>query len=942
LEVQCKYCHVEYEVDDERLDGASVIQCVNCGLKFEVGEQAAPEQPGDVGAALASADLAAALTQAAEQAAAEQAAAVEEPEAAAAAEPVAAEPATAAEPVAGEAAVAEAEPEAAAEEAAATEADAAAVAEPAEEPAAEEPAVEEPVAEAEPAAEAEAELAEEPAAEAPAAEEEPAAEPARPPRARTQPMTGGAVRRWFLKSPDGELREVPELTMLQKWIFTGLVARDWDISVDGETWKPLGNIDELEPFFGFAEEASAAWEDAASATLSLVKAQEERRTASEVGGKESSAVELSLDELEPVEEQAGGRRAGTVQGLPPPVPPAEPESPDWFLVDDEEIFEVLHPEFAGVNPTPPPLPPPKPKKARADSSAEGEMKPRKPAPEAKDGWGIEVISSSHLIEEYDDAIEAEKVQTQKVTDDAVVEEIDAPKADEGVARKHPPPPKPPPKRALPADLPAKRKTERDPWELDNRPPPLRKPAPAASNAGLVRGLAVVGVIGLLFGIYWFGLRDRSPAQPTARAPVVEPPVVAPPAAPPDAQVALSRDEVLAMAREAVIVSEESALRRARLELGNLAADDEVAIAQSRVAAALAQLILDRAALAGGENPRNDTEVETLAAEAVDHAALVLAKDGDNLAAKLAHADGRRLRGDKAGAIRQALRAARKADQVELALIQAKTYQRERDFRRARRELDKVVSDTDAAGDPRPRSRLALLALLAGDLDDADKQIAALRETHTDYPRTAQLASALDKARKVAAAATEPTGDDDDDDSSGGATASDGESYDELVKKAGRRADSGACKEAIDLYSRALDKKPRSVTALVGVGFCYIEVGSMSRALSSFNSALRISPKNTDALTGVAETYTQQGNKAKAIETYKKILAIHPTGYYAKIATRQIKMLGGTVPEAPKPDAPVEEAPKPDAPVEEAPKPDAPKPATNGSEGEDGAGAGDQG
>jgi hypothetical protein len=51
-------------------------------------------------------------------------------------------------------------------------------------------------------------------------------------------------RAWRVRSPEGAVREVPELTMLQKWIFTGLVTRAWEITVDGSTWKPLGNIDE--------------------------------------------------------------------------------------------------------------------------------------------------------------------------------------------------------------------------------------------------------------------------------------------------------------------------------------------------------------------------------------------------------------------------------------------------------------------------------------------------------------------------------------------------------------------------------------------------------------------------------------------------------------------------------------------------------------------------
>ncbi|HUH04479.1 MAG TPA: hypothetical protein VML75_20930, partial [Kofleriaceae bacterium] len=225
MDVRCKYCHIDYEVDESVLRGAStVMECINCGLRFEVD---APDVDADV--------------------------------------------------------------------------------------------------------DADAEI------QAPAS----AAQPAAPLADR---------RAWRVRSPAGAVRDVPELTMLQKWIFTGLVTREWEITVDGETWKPLGNIDELQAFFGFAEEAHEAWETAATAAMEVIVP---------AGEKQDSSVELDLSQLEEiVDDELPTRsvkapRAPTELGRPPPIPPALPHDVDaggWPLVADEDVFEVMHPEFKDAPP----------------------------------------------------------------------------------------------------------------------------------------------------------------------------------------------------------------------------------------------------------------------------------------------------------------------------------------------------------------------------------------------------------------------------------------------------------------------------------------------------------------------------------------------------------------------------------------------------------------
>lgn len=76
-------------------------------------------------------------------------------------------------------------------------------------------------------------------------------------RPQSSPSTPAGAREWLVKKPDGQMIAFRELTTLQKWIVEGRIARDDEISRNGETWKRLGNIAELEPFFSVFERARA-------------------------------------------------------------------------------------------------------------------------------------------------------------------------------------------------------------------------------------------------------------------------------------------------------------------------------------------------------------------------------------------------------------------------------------------------------------------------------------------------------------------------------------------------------------------------------------------------------------------------------------------------------------------------------------------------------------
>ncbi|HWN70114.1 MAG TPA: zinc-ribbon domain-containing protein, partial [Haliangium sp.] len=65
-------------------------------------------------------------------------------------------------------------------------------------------------------------------------------------------------RNWLVRLPSGEIETCRELATLHQWIIAGKVTRNSGISRTGKSWKRLGEIRELEPFFDVAEETRRA------------------------------------------------------------------------------------------------------------------------------------------------------------------------------------------------------------------------------------------------------------------------------------------------------------------------------------------------------------------------------------------------------------------------------------------------------------------------------------------------------------------------------------------------------------------------------------------------------------------------------------------------------------------------------------------------------------
>src|SRR5262249_58703172 len=57
------------------------------------------------------------------------------------------------------------------------------------------------------------------------------------------------ARQWLIRLENGEQKSCRELAVLQQWIVAGVVTREAVISRTGKTWKRLGDVAELGPYF---------------------------------------------------------------------------------------------------------------------------------------------------------------------------------------------------------------------------------------------------------------------------------------------------------------------------------------------------------------------------------------------------------------------------------------------------------------------------------------------------------------------------------------------------------------------------------------------------------------------------------------------------------------------------------------------------------------------
>ncbi len=81
--------------------------------------------------------------------------------------------------------------------------------------------------------------------------------------------------------------------------------------------------------------------------------------------------------------------------------------------------------------------------------------------------------------------------------------------------------------------------------------------------------------------------------------------------------------------------------------------------------------------------------------------------------------------------------------------------------------------------------------------------------------------------------------------------------------------SGKLKEAVDVYTEALGKNPKSAEAYNWRGMAYDDLGESDKALADFNKALEISINYADAFNNRGEVYRKQNKIPEAMSDYRR-------------------------------------------------------------------------
>ncbi len=83
--------------------------------------------------------------------------------------------------------------------------------------------------------------------------------------------------------------------------------------------------------------------------------------------------------------------------------------------------------------------------------------------------------------------------------------------------------------------------------------------------------------------------------------------------------------------------------------------------------------------------------------------------------------------------------------------------------------------------------------------------------------------------------------------------------------------SGNFIQAINLYQKAIDKKPDYTDAYLGLGIAYKEIGDYPSALDSTNKVLELNPKYYQAYYNLALILEKQGQNQEAINSFEIFL-----------------------------------------------------------------------
>lgn len=86
---------------------------------------------------------------------------------------------------------------------------------------------------------------------------------------------------------------------------------------------------------------------------------------------------------------------------------------------------------------------------------------------------------------------------------------------------------------------------------------------------------------------------------------------------------------------------------------------------------------------------------------------------------------------------------------------------------------------------------------------------------------------------------------------------------------------GKLRDAIEIYSEAIKKNPKSAEAYNWRGMAYDDLGETDKALQDFSKAIEISPNYADAYNNRGEIYREKKMNREAINDYMKAVQLEP-------------------------------------------------------------------
>ncbi|MEZ4272107.1 MAG: tetratricopeptide repeat protein [Myxococcota bacterium] len=187
---------------------------------------------------------------------------------------------------------------------------------------------------------------------------------------------------------------------------------------------------------------------------------------------------------------------------------------------------------------------------------------------------------------------------------------------------------------------------------------------------------------------------------------------------------------------------------------------------------------------------------------------------------------------------------------------------------------------------RARYRLARAYFEQGESDKAQRITEEILKSVPEHERAQSLLQKLQVvAKKTAAVESEPQDDEETEKPTAGPVP-----VQKLLRQATRLRQADKPRMALRLFEKVLDQEPHNLDAMIGMGWCYIDLEEHNAAMATFQEILKRAPRFSDAHMGMAEVYHLKGMKRDAVKHYQKYLEILPNGSDAAVARRMLEQL----------------------------------------------------